>query len=61
MSIRYMRQVIAERGIYDGALFLKEQGATLDEVYLAAFNGIRPPKRLSAVLPFPLERVFQRL
>ena len=38
MSIRYMRQVIAERGIYDGAKFLKEQGATLDEVYLAAFK-----------------------
>lgn len=44
MSIRYMRQVIAELGIHDGAKFLKEQGATLDEVYLAAFKRNPPTK-----------------
>ena len=44
MSIRYMRQVIAERGIYDGAKFLKEQGATLDDVYLAVFKRNPPAK-----------------
>ena len=44
MTIRYMRQVIAELGIHDGAIVLKEQGATFDEVYLAAFKRNPPAK-----------------
>ena len=65
MSIRYMRQVIAERGIYDGAKFLKEQGATIwaqDEASCVVYGMPQAVAKAGiASESLPLDKIAQRI